>query len=156
MECPADSTISWAGQQSFLDAALGCPLDAVTQSDYVSASQNGLCNCTVALYGPNVPRPNSTGVGVTVASGKGGQPLDCQCYACPTGSRIGFAFGCKEPIAGPCYNFTCDGSCNGDLHFIDHVTAAPTAAPAKSAAVPNLAVPIGVWIVGLVIAKLLR
>jgi hypothetical protein len=117
--CPTEASVSFAGQPTYINAELSCPLDAVQQSDFIEASQLGICDCTTALLG-NSPNDPTT-------------PLDCQCFVCPLGSRLGFAFQCEVPMVGPCFNFSCSGDCNGDLGIsVDQDTSSPTQAPTKT------------------------
>jgi hypothetical protein len=131
--CSADTTITFAGQVSQIDADLACPIDVVQQSDFVTASQLGLCDCTTALLGNQI-LGNQTLGNQTLGNqtDDATTPIDCQCFACPTGSRLAFALQCEVPIVGPCFNFSCSGECNGDLGImVDFDTFAPTQAPTK-------------------------
>lgn len=113
--CPADTTFNFDGQEVILRAELSCPLSSVTKSNFIDASQKGNCQCDAHLEGTD-------------------EPMDCTCFACPEGSRIGFAYDCLQRIAGPCTQFNCDGECNGKFKFgLDLNTEAPTPSPYSSA-----------------------
>jgi hypothetical protein len=122
--CPADTTLTFPRTDGgtdviILDASLSCPLDAVAKNDFITSSQNGLCDCAVKLT-------NST----AVAAGEPAEPVDCSCFACPQGSVIGFAFSCETEIYGVCKTFNCVGQCNGDLSlFATDETFSPTPSP---------------------------
>lgn len=114
LSCPSGAAITWDGVQTQINTDLQCPLDTVDQSNFIRSSQLGICNCGTSIQGMEANSPV--------------QPVPCDCYACPFGSRIGFAIWCDEPIIGPCSNFSCAGECNG-LFDLDPVTFEPTAAP---------------------------
>ena len=122
LECPADAKFSYAGANRTLLATIACPLDARTQSEFIDASQKGLCTCGSSLV--NTDNPNAAE-----------PPIQCNCYACPIGSRFGFAYECNRPITGPCDSFNCNGDCNGEFNFfLDNTrTFAPTGAPTSGA-----------------------
>eukprot|EP00529_Nitzschia_sp_RCC80_P035840 CAMPEP_0113455992 /NCGR_PEP_ID=MMETSP0014_2-20120614/8658_1 /TAXON_ID=2857 /ORGANISM="Nitzschia sp." /LENGTH=171 /DNA_ID=CAMNT_0000347433 /DNA_START=1052 /DNA_END=1567 /DNA_ORIENTATION=+ /assembly_acc=CAM_ASM_000159 len=124
-KCPAGGSFTFNGEPRFLDATMVCPLDSVDQSGFIVASQQGKCTCDVATYDDTPPSSGGTGTKI--------DDLACQCFVCPAGSRVGFAYTCATPIAGPCLNFDCFGSCNSDPNFnplgIDTETLAPTDAP---------------------------
>jgi hypothetical protein len=130
-KCPAGGSFTFNDEKQYLDATMICPLDSVDQSGFILASQQGKCTCDVATWdGP--PQ-------------EGGQLLEdlsCTCFVCPPGSRVGFAYACETPIAGPCHVFDCFGACNNDPNFnplnLDADTLAPTSAPV--AAPPSAAV----------------
>jgi hypothetical protein len=119
--CPAGSDFEYAGVKQTLEAFLQCPLDSVAQSGFISASQRGLCECDATLL---------DGAGAVL------QDMECDCFACPDGSRFGFAYSCTTPIAGPCLTFDCFGNCN-DPGFnplnLDRATFGPTEAPLETA-----------------------
>lgn len=118
--CPATADFDFNGAIKRLNANLKCPLNAVQQSDFRDASQKGLCECEAEVM--DVTADTST-TGAAV-------PLSCECFICPDQANLfGVAYTCSTPINGPCYTFNCEGTCNGDLSFIDSTTRAPTAAP---------------------------
>jgi hypothetical protein len=111
--CPASTLFNFDGQEVNLEAELFCPLSSVAKSNFIDASQKGRCECHAEL----------------VALDDSKAPMDCNCFACPEGSRIGFAYDCLERIFGPCTQFNCAGECNGRFNFgLDSATEAPTAA----------------------------
>jgi hypothetical protein len=118
--CPAGADFEYDGVSQTLDASIQCPLDSVAQSGFISASQRGLCECDTALLD---------------ASGNVIQEMECDCFACPSGSRFGFAYSCTSPIAGPCLTFDCFGNCNtpgfNPLN-LDRATFGPTEAPLEA------------------------
>ena len=100
-KCPAGSEITYGEEpRRTIDAYIGCPLDSVTQSDWVDASQQGLCTCEATLLDDYCD----------VVSGS--DDLTCECVACPFGMRMGFAYDCNQPITGVCTSFDCHGNCN--------------------------------------------
>mmetsp|Transcript_41071 Transcript_41071/g.98993 ORF Transcript_41071/g.98993 Transcript_41071/m.98993 type:complete len:156 (+) Transcript_41071:335-802(+) len=106
--CPASTDFDFDGQKVDLEAELFCPLNSVTKSNFIDASQKGHCECHASLVGTT-------------------QPMDCNCFVCPQGSRIGFAYDCDQRIFGPCTQFNCAGECNGRFSFgLDAKTEAPT------------------------------
>lgn len=106
--CPASTLFDFNGQSVDLRAELFCPLNAVTKSNFIDASQKGNCECHASLVGTS-------------------QPMDCNCFVCPSGSRIGFAYDCEQRIFGPCTQFNCAGECNGRFSYgLDAKTEAPT------------------------------
>jgi hypothetical protein len=114
-KCPAASSINYKGELITMDAQILCPLDSVKQSDWVAASQNGLCNCEVNLL-------DST-CGIIE------EEMDCVCFACPFGMKVGFAYYCTTEIAGPCKSYDCFGQCNGAYdpgNLVGRDTIAPT------------------------------
>jgi hypothetical protein len=48
IRCPVDASFTLAGDKKLLDASLSCPLDSVSQSNFMVATQKGLCTCAVA------------------------------------------------------------------------------------------------------------
>ena len=103
LTCPADLQIGIGMDESVvLEADLNCPLNAVSQIEFVSASQQGLCEC----------------VDVTVRANDEveGRPLTCDCYACSPGSMNGFSYSCEAPIFSDCTVFNCNAECNGDFY----------------------------------------
>ncbi len=98
-KCPAGSTMEYAGDQSSLDAFIQCPLDSVAQSEWIEASQKGLCSCSSSRYDENCDLVQ--------------KDMDCECFACPFGLTLGFAYSCNTEIVGPCKSFDCFGRCNG-------------------------------------------
>lgn len=115
-KCFAGSTMDYAGVQQSIDAYVLCPLDSLGQSDWIEASQNGLCSCQSALYDSEC--------------GLIEEEMDCECVACPFGLSLGFAYSCTTEIVGPCKSFDCFGRCNekydpGNL-VGDKETFAPT------------------------------
>lgn len=115
-KCPASSNFEYQGTFQRLEAALKCPLDSVGQSEFISASQKGLCDCDSALVD---------------GEGRVLKEMDCDCYICPQGARFGFAYTCTTEIAGPCKSFDCFGTCNGVFNpgNLDRETFGPTEAP---------------------------
>lgn len=127
-KCPAGSTMEFAGDQSSIDAYIQCPLDSVAQSEWIEASQKGLCSCSSSLYDENCDLVE--------------KDMECECFACPFGLPFGFAYTCKTEIVGPCSSFDCFGRCNGKydpFNFGDKETYPPTifVNPADSAANRN-------------------
>lgn len=115
--CPAQADFTFGTGVKRLTADLKCPFDAVQQSDFRQASQEGLCECDATVLDLNQ----------TDASP---EPLSCECFICPDQpDLVGVAYTCETPISGPCYTFDCSGNCNGDLNFLPGATKAPTAAP---------------------------
>lgn len=118
-KCPAGSSLTYASEKNSVDAKLMCPLDSVAQSDWVEASQKGFCQCDAALL--------DEGCNVLEAD------MDCECFACPAGTKLGFAYTCTTPIVGPCKSFDCYGKCNGKYDpgnlVGDKQTFAPTDFP---------------------------
>ena len=98
-KCPAGSTMNYAGEKQSIDAYIRCPLDAVAQSEWIDASQKGLCGCDSALYDSECSLIKAD--------------MDCECFACPFGMQVGFAYTCTTEIVGPCKSFDCFGKCNG-------------------------------------------
>lgn len=97
-KCPAGSTMEYAGVQQSLDAYIKCPLDSVGQSEWIEASQKGLCSCESMLYDRDCSLVE--------------KEMDCECFACPFGMQLGFAYSCTTEIVGPCKSFDCFGRCN--------------------------------------------
>eukprot|EP00536_Pseudo-nitzschia_multiseries_P008296 jgi/Psemu1/66452/estExt_Genemark1.C_2090043 len=97
-KCPAGSSLTYASEKNSVDARIVCPLDSVAQSDWREASQKGLCGCEASLL-------NSECAMIV-------EDMDCDCFACPAGTTLGFAYSCKAPIVGPCTSFDCYGNCN--------------------------------------------
>jgi len=97
-KCPAGSTMEYAGDQSSIDAYIMCPLDSVAQSEWIEASQKGLCDCSSSRYDADC--------------GLVEEDMECECFACPFGMTMGFAYSCKTEIVGPCTSFDCFGRCN--------------------------------------------
>jgi len=97
-KCPAGSTMEYAGQKQSIDAYVLCPLDSVAQSQWIEGSQKGLCGCQSSLYDENCALIESD--------------MECECYACPFGMNLGFAYSCTSEIVGPCKSFDCFGRCN--------------------------------------------
>ncbi|KAG7367425.1 hypothetical protein IV203_030096 [Nitzschia inconspicua] len=122
--CPASSDFQYQGEFQRLVASLKCPLDSVGQSEFIIASQKGLCECDSELY-------DQQGVKL--------KDMDCDCFACPPGSRFGFAYTCTSEIAGPCTSFDCLGECNGDFNplNLDRETLGPTDAPITQVSAGN-------------------
>jgi hypothetical protein len=119
--CPAGADFTYAGEAQTLEAFLKCPLDSVDQSGFISASQRGLCECDAALVD---------------GDGNVMEDMECDCFACPDGSRFGFAYSCTTPIAGPCKTFDCFGNCNNpgfNPLNLDRETFGPTEAPVAPA-----------------------
>lgn len=116
ISCPASADFTFDGSVKRIQATLSCPLSATAQSDFRQASQEGLCECDASLVDVNVTGSST--------------PLDCSCFICPDQANLfGVAYECTTPITGPCTIFNCEGTCNGDLNFINSATDAPTAAP---------------------------
>ena len=118
--CPAGADLTDGdGMIKRVTASLKCPLDAVDQSDFREASQNGLCSCDASIRD-------------LTESEDAAQPLDCECFVCPgQADQFGVAYYCSSPIVGICTSFNCRGDCNGDrdLDLITDSTKAPTGAP---------------------------
>jgi hypothetical protein len=143
-KCPASSDFEYAGSFQRLQADLNCPLDSVSQSEYIEASQKGLCECDSALVDKNQTLIKD---------------MECDCYVCPPGSRFGFAYECTSEIAGPCKSFNCFGECNGDMNplNLDRETFGPTEAPlASGSAVKGLVDPsMGMAVLILALARMI-
>lgn len=118
INCPAGMQFSYNNEPGFLDARLQCPLDSVQQFDFITASQKGLCECEATINDEE----------------REDEPINCECYVCPPGSKWGFAYQCDREIYGPCTSHGCDGLCNGDLN-LGLPTNAPTLAPGNTAPV---------------------
>jgi len=97
-KCPAGSTMVYGGDEQSIDAYILCPLDAVAQSKWIEASQDGLCGCESQLYDSECSLIE--------------KEMDCECFACPFGMQLGFAYSCTTEIVGPCKSFDCFGRCN--------------------------------------------
>eukprot|EP00535_Pseudo-nitzschia_heimii_P010553 CAMPEP_0197175568 /NCGR_PEP_ID=MMETSP1423-20130617/1758_1 /TAXON_ID=476441 /ORGANISM="Pseudo-nitzschia heimii, Strain UNC1101" /LENGTH=220 /DNA_ID=CAMNT_0042624757 /DNA_START=166 /DNA_END=828 /DNA_ORIENTATION=- len=97
-KCPAGSSMNYGGQRVTLDADILCPLDSVEQSEWIEASQKGLCGCASQLLDANCEIVE--------------EEMDCECIACPFGMTLGFAYSCTTEIVGPCKSFDCFGKCN--------------------------------------------
>lgn len=117
--CPASSQISAGSTQLTLDAKLSCPTDTLGAQGigYAEASRNGLCGCEAGLYDGNCDVIE--------------EDLECQCYACPQGSPLGYAYGCNKEIIQGCKTFDCNGNCNVDFEFPMSNTYLPTSEPTK-------------------------
>ena len=98
-KCPAGSTMTYAGDRKTLDADILCPLDSVAQSEWIEGSQKGLCGCESQRLDENCEVLD--------------EQMDCECFACPFGMTLGFAYTCTTEIVGPCKSFDCFGNCNG-------------------------------------------
>jgi hypothetical protein len=122
--CPATSDFEYQGEFQRLAADLKCPLDSVGQSEFIAASQKGLCECDTELQ-------DQQGVKL--------KDMDCDCFICPDGSRFGFAYSCTTEISGPCKSFDCFGTCNGVFNplNLDRETIAPTDAPISPGSAAN-------------------
>jgi len=119
LECPADAEFSYGDVSRSLEATLMCPLNSAVQSDFIGASQRGVCQCDSQLVNTDAPDND---------------PIQCDCFACPVTSRFGFGYTCNKNIVGPCHTFNCDGQCNGEFSFnLDPKTFAPTEAPTDAA-----------------------
>jgi len=124
-KCPAGSEITYDGARQTLDAYVLCPLDSVAQSDWIDASQKGLCQCEASLLDGNC--------------GLIEEDMECECFACPIGFQVGFAYECTKEIAGPCKSFDCFGNCNGKYdpgNLVGRETFAPStlSSPSDSSA----------------------
>merc|ERR1712113_1064023 len=59
----------------------------------------------------------------------GEQDMECDCFACPFGMKMGFAYTCNKEITGPCKSFDCFGLCNGKYdpgNLVGRETFAPS------------------------------
>lgn len=99
LTCPADTILTFGTGNKVLDAEITCPLNSVDQSQFRDMSQKGLCDCNAQILG---------------FDGELESALDCECYVCPEGTRLGFGYVCKEPIFNDCYSYNCDFECNGE------------------------------------------
>merc|ERR1712032_810959 len=57
------------------------------------------------------------------------QDMQCDCFACPFGMKMGFAYTCNKEITGPCKSFDCFGLCNGKYdpgNLVGRETFAPS------------------------------
>ena len=134
--CPASTIFDFNGKTATLEAELQCPLHSVVKSNFIEASQKGNCQCDARLVEKD-------------------REMDCNCFACPEGSRIGFAYDCLQRIAGPCTSFNCAGECNGRFKFgLDLATEAPTATP--DAAMMNSPIQGTLMVIVLTFAWMLR
>jgi hypothetical protein len=157
--CPADASITYAGDKKLLDASLSCPLDSVAQSDFMAGTQKGLCTCAVDIYDADSSiQPPVQVLGQTPDGTGGGETNVCDCYLCPTGMNLGVAFICENEIVGPCKSFNCFGDCNGDasINLISGITSSPTGAPTEVDGAAHLMASPTVWLVGFMIARMLR
>jgi hypothetical protein len=141
--CPAGTNFVFEGQNRTLEADLRCPLDSVQQSSFIEAAQKGLCECEASLI--NTDDPDMVA-----------EDLECECYPCPSGSRIGFSYSCNKPIYSVCESFTCDFVCNGDLFGDDQATFSPTAAPTAESAAHGMSTSMPIVILVLAIARMIR
>jgi len=117
--CTALAKFNFGDDPRILKAAVDCPFDATSQSEFREASANGLCGCTATI------RAETDSEDAAV-------PLNCTCLVCPSQENVfGVAYDCKTPITGPCLSFNCAGECNGDpnMNLIGNETRPPTAAP---------------------------
>jgi subtilisin family serine protease len=123
--CPANADFESAGQNLTLLAQISCPNDSVQQSSFVDATQKGLCTCDASLMDHGMVETDAV-------------PILCDCFACPDGSRFGFAYDCNRTIVGPCTSFNCAGLCNGEMNLgLDQATFAPTGAPTEATEAPS-------------------
>jgi len=113
--CAAGSTMTYAGEKQSIDAYILCPLDAVEQSKFIEGTQKGLCSCESQLYDESCSLIESD--------------MECECFACPFGMALGFAYSCTSEIVGPCKSFDCMGRCNEKYdpgNLLDRETFAPS------------------------------
>ena len=127
--CSSATSIAFNGPPTEINTQVTCPLDATNPTDFVQASQSGLCQCDVNVVLPGAPGGGDGDMGL-LQDTPVPMPRDCDCYACPVGSRVGHAFVCVEPLVGPCLTFTCDGECNGVVETTPIVDESP--APVES------------------------
>ena len=101
--CPNSTTLTFNGAEKVVDTSISCPLDFVSQSNFVNAASTlGVCGCDL--------------LSVSLGDGLPQARDDCECFTCPQGSPTSTAFLCREQsLLGPCFNFTCTGECNGDM-----------------------------------------
>ena len=116
--CPAGTVLSFGEESRTVDANIVCPLDITLEQniDYAVASQKGLCGCDLSLYDTNCDE-------ITYD-----EELNCDCFVCPTGSKLLTAYSCNKPIVDECLSFDCDGKCNGSTPFLE-ITFPPTKSP---------------------------
>jgi hypothetical protein len=94
------------------------------------------------------------GSGMAVADA---EPMVCECFACPDGSRFGFAYDCDRTIAGPCTSFNCAGKCNGEMNLgLDLATFAPTGAPTRMSAAHSASMPMATALLAFALARVFR
>jgi hypothetical protein len=131
VECPANSDFTFGAAKKTLDADITCPLNSVDQTQFRDMSQKGLCTCDAKLIDTN-PDPNDPDPP---------EPLDCTCYVCPDGTKLGFGYKCTEPIFNDCFSFNCNFECNGDdenTQIAPDSGDEPTSAPMEESAAFNL------------------
>jgi hypothetical protein len=139
INCPAGADFVFDGTPKYLEATITCPFDSVAQSQWKETSQEGLCTCNGRLLDENRDEEE-------------GGPITCECYACPDGSAIGFAYSCDRTLFGSCTSFDCDFGCNnGYTPPLAGGTFAPTGAPVgEGSAAAAAAMPL-FWIVALAV-----
>ena len=116
-KCPAGSTMDYGGDVQTIDAKILCPLDSVQQSEWLEASQKGLCGCESQLRDQDCALlPDE---------------MECECFACPFGMTVGFAYSCTTEIVGPCKSFDCSGRCNYKYDPANLVGGRETFAPSN-------------------------
>jgi hypothetical protein len=93
--CPISSEFEFGGDIFYVSAELSCNIPDASQLE--SASQSGACGCSATLQDSQ---------GTELAA------LQCDCFLCPQGSDVKYAYTCQTEIAGPCKSFNCDGTCN--------------------------------------------
>ena len=99
--CPATSMFNFGGAGSvILSADMSCPLDIVGETSFTRASQAGQCSCERTT--------------LTIGTGEE-KDIICDCFACPEGSRLNFAYQCDTAIVNRCFSYNCDFECNGDI-----------------------------------------
>lgn len=105
--CQADTNFDSEGWRAFLQGQLLCPIEEVDILDggIEEASYRGLCTCQIDLL-------------LIGRSQIDEEPIDCECFKCPVGATLGFAYSCDRPIVSDCSVINCNGDCNGPL---DHL-----------------------------------
>jgi subtilisin-like proprotein convertase family protein len=103
--CPAQSQVMQLEKTLTIDATIVCPNDVLISENigYDKASQRGLCSCDAGLFDSNCDVIE--------------EDLECECFVCPTGSKIGVAYSCNKDVMDGCKTFNCDATCNGAFEF---------------------------------------
>jgi hypothetical protein len=144
--CPSDLSIMRSSSRYYIDSAISCPVDLVSQYGFATASQYvGACNCLVDVYGPGLTPPPQT-LGQQPLRGSDAEtganaPLqldNCQCRVCPPNRVFEYAMSCDSEILGPCKSFNCDGMCNMELDLLTFSPSSSTVPSFSPTATPSL------------------
>ena len=136
--CPVDMNVFIFGEEAYptyLDAAISCPLDSVSQSDFIQKTKDPeACDCQITSYYGFEPPEQTPGQGPNRPyDGQGAVFDDCQCLLCPPGSVARFAASCARETLWSCKSWNCEGICDEEPDFI---VTSPTVAP-EEPFVPN-------------------